>query len=153
MLLWLAEPMGWLTASKKGNCVNYRRHSDISLLAMRGTGKLMLALGLCASTQGEQVKWIAPTPQSTNSLGTLTASGKALLSPTIHGNAGALVSKDARWDDAARQLQITYAMGQALVHVTVTINYREDAFEATMDADQAQVTSVDIGSWSQGLQA
>jgi Family of unknown function (DUF5696) len=120
---------------------------------MRGTGKLMLALGLCASTQGEQVKWIAPTPQSTNSLGTLTASGKVLLSPTIHGNAGALVSKDARWDDAARQLQITYAMGQALVHVTVTINYREDAFEATVDADQPQITSVDIGPWSQGLQA
>jgi Family of unknown function (DUF5696) len=120
---------------------------------MRGTGKLVLALGLCASTQGEQVKWIPPAPQSTNSLGTLTASGKVLLSPTIHGNAGALVTKDAHWDDAGRQLQITYAMGQTLVHVTVTIGAREDAFEATMDADQPQITSVDIGSWSSALQA
>jgi hypothetical protein len=143
LLLWLAEYRVWLTASAKRNCVNYRRHSEISLLA----------LALCASTQAEQVKWLAPTPQSTNSLGTLTASGKVLLSPTIHGNAGALVSKDVRWDDANRQLQITYAMGQALVHVTVTINYREDAFEATVDADQPQITSVDIGPWSPALQA
>jgi Family of unknown function (DUF5696) len=133
--------------------VNYRQHSEISSLAMSVSGKLVLALGLCASTQGEQVKWIAPAPQSTNSLGSLTASGKVLLNPTIHGNAGALVTRDAHWDDAGKQLQITYAMGQALVHVTVTIDSREDAFEATMDADQAQVTSVDIGSWSQGLQA
>ena len=99
------------------------------------------------------MKWIAPTPQSTNSLGTLTAAGKVLLTPTIHGSAGAMVSKDVRWDDASRQLQITYAMGQALVHVTVTINYREDAFEATVDADQPQITLVDIGSWSPGSQA
>jgi Family of unknown function (DUF5696) len=133
--------------------VNYQRQYEISLLAMRGTGKLVLALALCASSQGEQVKWIAPAPQSTNSLGTLTASGKVLLSPSIHGSAGALVSKDVRWDDANRQLQITYAMGQALVHVTVTINYREDAFEATVDADQPQITLVDIGPWSPGLQA
>ena len=133
--------------------MNYRRHSAIIFVTMRVTGKIVLALGLCASTQGEQVKWIAPTPQSTNSLGTLTAAGKVLLTPTIHGNAGALVSKDVRWDDASRQLQITYAMGQALVHVTVTINYREDAFEATVDADQPQITSVDIGPWSPGLQA
>jgi hypothetical protein len=133
--------------------VNYRRHSEVIFVTMRVTGKLVLALGLCASARGEQVKWIAPTPQSTNSLGTLTAAGKVLLSPTIHGNAGALVSKDVRWDDASRQLQITYAMGQTLVHVTVTINYREDAFEATVDADQPQITSVDIGSWSPGSQA
>jgi hypothetical protein len=133
--------------------VNYRRHSDTTSHALGVSGKLVLALGLCASTQGQQVKWIAPTPQSTNSLGTLTVAGKALLSPTIHGNAGALVSKAVRWDDASRQLQITYAMGQALVHVTVTINYREDAFEATVDADQPQITLVDIGSWSPGLQA
>jgi len=133
--------------------VNYRRHSDINSLALRVTPKLVLALGLCASAHAEQVQWIPPTPQSTNSLGSLTASGKVLLSPTIHGNAGALVTKDARWDDAGRQLQITYTMGQALVHVTVTINSREEAFEATMDADQPQITSVDIGSWSPGLQA
>jgi Family of unknown function (DUF5696) len=133
--------------------VSYERHSEISLLAMRGTGKLALALALCASSHGEQVKWMAPAPQSTNSLGTLTASGKVLLSPTIHGSAGALVSKDVRWDDANRQLQITYAMAQAIIHVTVTINYREDAFEATVEADQPQVTSVDIGPWSTGLQA
>ena len=148
MLLWLAGYRVWLTETAKGNCVNYRRHSEISSL-----GTVVLALGLCASTQGEQVKWIAPAPQSTNSLGTLTASGKVLLSPTIHGNAGALVFKDARWDDATSQLRITYAMGQALVHVTVTINYREDAFEATVDADQPQITSVDIGPWSPGSQA
>jgi len=133
--------------------VNYRRHSEIGSLAMRGTGKLVLALGLCACTQGEQVKWIPPAPQSTNSLGSLTTSGKVLLSPTIHGKGGPLVSKDARWDDAARQLQITYVMGQTLVHVTVTIAFREEAFEATIDADQPQITSVDIGSWSPGLQA
>jgi hypothetical protein len=76
-----------------------------------------------------------------------------LLSPTIHGSAGPLITKDARWDDAGRQLQITYAMGQALVHVTVTIDSREDVFEATMEADQPQITSVDIGSWSPALQA
>jgi hypothetical protein len=133
--------------------VNYRQHSEISSLALRVSGKLVLALGLCASTQGEQVKWIAPAPQSTNSLGSLTASGKVLLSPTIHGNAGALVTRDARWDDAGKQLHISYAMGQTLVHVTVTIDSREDAFEATMDADQPQVASVDIGPWSPGLQA
>jgi hypothetical protein len=133
--------------------VNYRQHSEISSLALSVSGKLVLALGLCASTQGEQVKWIAPAPQSTNSLGSLTASGKVLLSPTIHGNAGALVTRDARWDDAGKQLHISYAMGQTLVHVTVTIDSREDAFEATMDADQPQVASVDIGPWSPGLQA
>jgi len=133
--------------------VNYRRHSEISLFAMRVTAKLVLALGLCASMQGEQVMWIAPTPQSTDSLGTLTASGKVLLSPTIHSKAGTLVAKDARWDDATGQLQIIYAMGQTLVHVAVTLASRGEAFEATMDADQPQISSVDLGSWSTGLQA
>ena len=49
-------------------------------------------------------------------------------------------------------MQLTYAMAQTLVHVTVTIAGNGETFEATLDADQPQITSVDIGPWSPGLQ-
>ena len=131
--------------------MNYRRQTEYRLIAMKATGKLMLAMTLCACMKAEQVKWMPPAPQSTNSLGALTVSGKTLLSPTIRANAGALVAKDARYDDSGK-LQITYVMGQTSVHVTVSVSSREDVFEATMDADQPLISSVDLGSWSPDLQ-
>ena len=97
--------------------------------------------------------WIAPTAHSQNSLGTLTVTGPnygsvPLLNLSIHSKAGVLVSSDAQWDDSGRQLKITYAAGQALVHVTVALVANAGAFEATVDAEQPVITSVDMGPWS-----
>jgi hypothetical protein len=102
--------------------------------------------------------WIAPTGHSLNSLGTLTVSEQdrnsvPLLNPSIHSKAGVLVSRDAQWDDSGARLKITYAAGQALVHVTITLVAHAGAFEATVDADQPVITSVDMGPWSAVLQA
>ena len=71
MLLWLARYRVWLTAAVKRNSVNYRPYFNRSSPVMKATAELMLGLGLCASAAGEQVKWLAPTRESTNSLGTL----------------------------------------------------------------------------------
>jgi hypothetical protein len=103
--------------------------------------------------------WVAPAPGSQDSLGTITVTGQnqgssiPLLSPSIHGKGGALVCNDARWDDSGKQLKLTYAMGQALVHVTVTVAANGAVFEAMVDADQPVITSVDMGPWSAALQA
>jgi hypothetical protein len=103
--------------------------------------------------------WIAPTAHSQNSLGTLALIGQdhgssiPLLNPSIRSKAGVLVSSDAQWDGSGRQLKITYAVGQTSVHVTVTLVANASAFEATVDAEQPVITSVDMGPWSAALQA
>ena len=103
--------------------------------------------------------WIAPTAHSQNSLGTLTVTGQShgssvpLLNPSIRSKAGVLDCSDAQWDESGRRLKITYAAGQALVHVTVTLVANAGAFEAMVDADQPVITSVDMGPWSAALQA
>jgi hypothetical protein len=134
--------------------LSYRRQSEVALSA-KAMASLLLVIGLgtFACARAEQAKWAAPAPQSTNSLGTITASGKVLLSPTIHGKSGALVCKDAHWDDAGGQLSVTFAMGQSILHVTVTLAFRGQTLEAAIDADQPQIASVDIGPWSAGLEA
>lgn len=84
--------------------------------------------------------WVPPTAGSLNSLGTITLMGSnqgssvPLLSPSIHGKSGPLACNDAHWNDFGKQLKITYAMGHALVHVTVTIMVNGAAFEAMVDA-------------------
>jgi hypothetical protein len=141
--------------------------------------RIFLVIGLCGanmqclhasavdpvlSGKGEQVTapgyaWVAPNAHSLNSLGTITVAGLdqagsvPLLSPSIKGKGGALVCSDARWDDSGKQLKITYAMGQTLVHVAVTVAANGAAFEAMVDADQPVITSVDMGPWSAALQA
>jgi Family of unknown function (DUF5696) len=103
--------------------------------------------------------WIAPTAHSQNSLGTLTVTGQnhgssvPLLTPSIHSRSGVLVCSDAQWDDSGRRLKITYAAGHALVHVTVALVANAGHFEATVDADQPVITSVDMGPWAAALQA
>ena len=64
-----------------------------------------------------------------------------------------LVSSDVRWDDSGRQLKITYAAGQATVHVTISLVANAGALEAVVDADQPVITAVDMGPWSAALQA
>lgn len=103
--------------------------------------------------------WVAPAPESLNSLGTITVTGRnqgsaiPLLSPSIHGKVGALVCKTAQWGDSGKQLKIAYAMGQMSVNVTVAIAARGVNFAATIEADRAVITSVDMGSWPAVLQA
>lgn len=120
-------------------------------LPTRVVAALLLVMGLGAFAQGERLNWVAPTAQSTNSLGTVTAGGRMLFSPTIRGIAGALVCKDAHWD--GRKLVISYIAGASLLHVTVTVSNEGETFEAMVDGDQPQISSVDIGPWSPGLQA
>ena len=103
--------------------------------------------------------WIAPTAHSQNSLGTLTVTGQdhgssvPLLTPSIHSKSGVLVCREAQWDDSGRRLKITYAAGQALVHVTLALAANASVFQATVDADQPVITSVDIGPWAAALHA
>jgi hypothetical protein len=122
-----------------------------AVLPPRVVAALLFMLALGTFAQGEQVNWVAPTAQSINSLGTITAGGKMLLSPTIYGKAGTLVCKDTHWQ--GRQLVISYAAGASSLHVTVTVSNNREAFDAMVDADQPQISSVDIGPWSSGLQA
>lgn len=102
--------------------------------------------------------WTAPTAYSRNSLGTLTVNrdhgdSVRLLAPSIHSKAGVLVCNDTHWDDSGRHLKITYTVGQMLVHVTISLMAKPDALEATVDADQPLITSVDIGPWDAALEA
>jgi Family of unknown function (DUF5696) len=103
--------------------------------------------------------WVAPLVQSQNSLGTLTVTGSnqgstvPLLNPSIRGKEGTLVCSDARWDDSAKKMKITYAEAQTWVHVTVTLVANAAAFEAMVDADQPVITAVDMGPWAPALQA
>jgi hypothetical protein len=96
--------------------------------------------------------WVAPPVGSVNALGTLSVpmsnKGTAqLLSPTIKGNAGSLVCAGTSWNSAGNSLTITYKMGTATVHVVVQIEATSAGFSAQLDADQAVIASVDMGSW------
>jgi hypothetical protein len=113
-----------------------------------------------AATRTESAyTWIAPAVDSQNSLGVLTVTvhdrgtNIRLLAPSIHSKAGALVCSDAQWDKSGTHLKITYAAGSVLVHVTLSLGANPDAFEATVDADQPAISSIDMGSWDPALDA
>jgi hypothetical protein len=159
--------------------VNTQLHAEISSAfpgshwthrnRRRVIARLFLVIGLHASNMqclyasalisAPGYEWTPPTAGSLNSLGTVTFRGSnqgssvPLLSPSIHGEGGPLACTDAHWNGSGKQLTITYAMGHALVHVTVTVMVKGAAFAAMVDADKPVISSVDMGSWSAALQA
>ena len=100
--------------------------------------------------------WSAPPVGSVNALGTaivpISGAGTVqLLSPTITGNNGPLVCVRTSWNSAGNSLTITYMMGAATVHVVVQVTPTNAGINAQLDADQAVVTSVDMGNWAPNL--
>lgn len=102
--------------------------------------------------------WQAPSVGSVNALGTVLvrtdgAGTTQLLSPIITGNNGALTCVGTSWNSAGTSLTVTYAMGAATVHVVVQVRSTSAGLSAQLDADQAAIASVDIGSWTTDLSA
>jgi hypothetical protein len=153
------------------------RNTGQGALAIR---RLLLLVGLWTAVQGTlyasvgpvpfataeksafgavRYKWIPPAAASVNSLGEIDVTGISqggdvpLLRPSIHGRSGALVCVSATWDSSGRQLEITYSTGNASMHLRVQLVTNGADLEATLDADQPVVTSVDFGPWSSALQA
>jgi hypothetical protein len=124
------------------------------------TGEELLPQG----TQGQVATapgyaWSAPVVGSTNSLGSISVAGghqgptAALLTPSIHARGGNLVCEAARLSHSGKQLSITYVMGKMLLQVTVAIEVSGATLQATMDADQPVITSLDLGPWAPALRA
>ena len=102
------------------------------------------------------VYWLAPSIGSVNALGTVVvpSSGKGtvqLLSPTIIGNKGPLVCAGTAWDSTGTSLSIKYTMGTATLNVVVQVTPTITGVNAQLDADQALITSVDMGNWAADL--
>jgi hypothetical protein len=121
--------------------------NNSALVVLSGTG-----------LEASSAYWLAPPVGSVNSLGSVTMSvadkGKVqLLSPIITGDGGPLVCVATSWNSAGTSLTITYSMGAAAVHVILRITPTPGGLNAEMDADQAAIASVDMGSWAPNLRA
>ena len=138
-----------------------------SWLCMAGAGGLLAAATqetihpnqAEAAGQALGYSWAAPALGSVNSLGNVVVNRASLhrtvflLSPSIQGTKGVLVCRSTHWSNAGKELTIAYAMGGALVRVTLAIEATSASLQATIDADQPVITSVDLGSWSPELRA
>jgi hypothetical protein len=100
--------------------------------------------------------WTAPAIGSVNTLGTVYApvngtQTAAVLSPAIKAVAGSLVCAATSWNSAGSALTITYTDSTTTVHVVVQVATTSVGVSAQLDADQAVISSVDMGSWTKGL--
>jgi hypothetical protein len=93
-----------------------------------------------------------------NALGTVSipvnsSQDVAVLSPTITAVSGNLVCAATSWNNAGSALTITYTNSATTVHVVVQITSTSAGVSAQLDADQAVISSVDMGKWAANLSA
>ena len=112
-------------------------------------------VNLTAETKSVNPYWAAPPVNSVSSIGVISIplpnQGVLKMYPTLATRSGVLVVKSTAWDSTGTVLNITYGLGSTTVHATIQIASLSAGVQATVDADQPVITTLDMGRWPPSL--